>query len=450
MTTRTIATLPPKAKLRELAYAVVWNLLGAVVYDYCGGADKRLQWGQHNEMYLSNQDWDTVQAATVVMVPGMKVQGESLLVVSPSLVLDLHRRATVVLEGFNDERVGRHGLLMLQDDTGSGWWRMMMPARHMDLRDDWWVDITSSTLRFEDVLEYDTIFVQRVHTWQEHYVLEKLKRAGKRIVYDLDDDIFHIPSSNPASRVLGKDEQFAAMACMKLADVVTVTTEPLRSMLEQEVGDKVEVIPNALDVDAGWRSLDQIGSPDGKRRIFWSGGATHAADWEICINAVRRVMVKYEDVVLVILGFLPPVIRQRVGTPPFSGRVEYMGYNDPDTYFELVKHVAADVGIAPLEETQFNQGKSEIKFLEYSLIGMPTVASDTGPYANVIKDGESGRLVGDDENEWYTVLCEVLDGSKDDRRDMVREARATVTEMFNIKKEALRWHDILCCQTETK
>lgn len=444
MNCRSVANLPPKARLRELSYAAVWKSLGAISSGYAGGSDKILQFGEKRMLLSESDDNLTTEVSRILQKELLSCNGLSVLSVSPAIVLDMHRRATSILENMGDERNEKHGLLMLKDDTGSGWWRMTLPSRYFSLGKSWWVDLTTATLKYDDILEYDTIFVQRVHSWEECYVLERLKQAGKRIIYDLDDDIFHIPSHNPASRILAKDEQFAAMACMKSADVVTVTTGPLQMMLSSELGnEKVFLIPNALDPEDGWRKVSEIGSPDGKKRIFWSGGATHAKDWEICFEAIKKVMSEKDDVFLVILGFLPPIFSNFLREKPFQGRIEYMSFSEPDTYFSLVKHVAAEVGIAPLHNDTFNKSKSCIKFVEYSLIGMPTLASNVTPYDDAIYDRKSGFLVDDDSSSWYRALSEMLSFNRLNRQTMVEDARKTVDACFNIRKESENWKKVL-------
>ena len=65
---------------------------------------------------------------------------------------------------------------------------------------------------------------------------------------------------------------------------------------------------------------------------------------------------------------------------------------------EAVYEFAADphewprwaAGLAPLEDTPFNRAKSDLKFLEYSALGLPTVASRVTPYLGI--DAHGGVL----------------------------------------------------------
>ena len=432
------SVLPPEARLRELPYVVVKLAMGAHVYRrYQGRKDAiAVEW-DGDVTVLHESDFNRAQ--TLVESLDKQWMGplqKTATLLSPKTTLELHRKASERLSKELDDRAGLKGLLMLKDASGSGWWRMVHPARYMNPK-GWYIDVTAAEIAFEHMIEYDTIFVQRRHSWEEYYVLEKLKQAGKRLVYDIDDDMFHIPDDNPAAKVLRKDQQFAAMACMKLADQVTTTSLTLRDMLEAE-GVNLKVIPNALDPTEGWTITEQTGSPDKWKRIFWQGSATHARDWEECIEAVERVMDSRDDVRLVILGYLPPVVEERAAK--WQGRVEFMDFSDPETYFELVKHVRAEVGLAPLAREIFNYSKSPIKFIENSLIGMPTVASNIPPYDKVVKD--NGFLASTTE-EWERAICKCLD-RKNLRMEKVRMSRRFVGQYFDIREVAKLWEAVLC------
>lgn len=330
---------------------------------------------------------------------------------------------------------------MLKDKGSSGWWRMVLPARKLEV-EGWGFDCTAAPVDYDSLLEYDTIFVQRIHDWESYYMLEKLKKVGKRIVYDIDDDLFNITPDNPAYNTITRDDQLAAAHCMKLAHVVTTTTPELQRRLTGVLeGVAPYVIPNAWDVDDRWG--DEIGSPDGYKRILWSGGASHGADWEVCFDAVKQIMHERKDVRLMILGYLPPCIEANVNAPEFRGRIEFCGFRDPQTYYEMIHHIRADVGLAPLQETTFNQAKSPIKYLEYSLIGVPTVASDWLPYSPVIEDKVNGRLVDNDRHEWIRAIEYLLE-RPNKGKEMVRKARLYCANSFDLSSTVKSWEEVLC------
>jgi len=55
---------------------------------------------------------------------------------------------------------------------------------------------------------------------------QRFKAAGKKIVYEVDDDIFNIAPHNPCANLYNRyDAQLCMRHCLALADKVIVTTE---------------------------------------------------------------------------------------------------------------------------------------------------------------------------------------------------------------------------------
>jgi len=79
--------------------------------------------------------------------------------------------------------------------------------------------------------------------------------------------------------------------------------------------------------------------------------------------------------------------------------------------------------------------------LEYSLIGVPTVASAWLPYSPVITDKKDGRLVSGKES-WKRSIEFLLDHPSK-REEMVRAARRTC-QQFDLSRTAKTWVDLLC------
>lgn len=440
--TESVAVLPPEARKQEIPYLVVLHLLGAHVHRNYEGKDAFALEMDGTFYPVSPPDFEMVQGIST------EIAGEvNCPMHSPAQWMVAHRiacRKLAETESFMAGHTGKHKVIMLKDQGGAGYWRMVLPARHLEpLVEDTLLDVTAASVKFDYLLEYDTIYVQRLHDWSSYYVLEKLKKAGKHIVYDMDDDIFSLTPDNPAFHVIGRDNQQAAIACMRLADTVTTTTSVLQNRLAQVIdnGEYPEVIPNALDTDDRWLPVEQTGSPDGHKRIFWQGSATHEEDFQTVIGAIDRIMQMHPNVRLVLLGYLPQCVIQHLQLPHWKGKVEHVGFNDPETYFEMVHHVRAEVGIAPLAPKGFNEAKSPIKWLECTCIGMPTVASDMEPYASVIESGESGYLAST-EDEWVEYMNELLTNEVR-RKKLLATARADADECYDIKKVAEAWKDVL-------
>src|SRR5262249_45144987 len=79
-----------------------------------------------------------------------------------------------------------------------------------------------------------------------------------------------------------------------------------------------------------------------------------------------------------------------------------------------------DIALAPLADTRFNSFKSDLKWLEYSALGLPVVASDREPYA-AINDGGTGRLVSDDSSAWADAVRDLAE-APNRARELARAA----------------------------
>jgi len=372
--------LPPKKAEQVLPDVVAALVLGAGAtrnYRDGDGVYVHLPHDESQNWHLAKQDFERAEGVAKTLRDGLSIRH----VVNAMDVLRIRRHADRILRELAEDASSKK-LAMLKDKGSSGWWRMVLPARAMKA-DGWRVDCTAAPVEFDSLLEYDAVFVQRLHDWESFYTLERLRGAGKRIVYDIDDDLFNITPDNPAYNTITRDDQLAAANCMRLADLVTTTTSELQRRLTNVLdGVSPLVVPNAWDMSDRWS--DELGSPDGIKRIFWSGGASHGADWEECFEAVSQVMHERDDVRLVIMGYLPPCVETLVGSEPaFRSRVEFCGFRDPQTYYEMVHHVRAEVGLAPLRSTGFNAAKC--------LTGDAKVVTGGGILS--IKDVAEGMLI---------------------------------------------------------
>ena len=309
---------------------------------------------------------------------------------------------------------------------------MKLPAEFLkDESNNLSVHISDVEVSFDRLVQYDIIVVQRIFEFERYYILEMLKEAGKKIVYEIDDDVFSIEGHNPAATVYNRfDSQLCIRHCLNLADMVIVTSEKLAQALD--VPNKGFIYPNSLD----WDMMFSMLSKDTKKirkRLFWSGSNTHNEDFRECISALAQLFAEREDIELQLMGACPAIVRQALSE--YMDRVFYMPGIHTEGYFNYLRtRVDADIGIIPLQNTVFNHSKSVCKGLEFTTARLPIVTSAYPPYSDVYEHNKSAMLCSTDE-EWYEAINTLLDNDKM-REDMVRNARQMAVEKFHLRKNA--------------
>ena len=107
----------------------------------------------------------------------------------------------------------------------------------------------------------------------------------------------------------------------------------------------------------------------------------------------------------------------------------------------LKENAKWDIGVAPLEDTYFNKAKSELKYIEYTALGIPTVCTDIEAYNGVIKDGVNGFLAKNTE-EWVEKL-EKLVINKNLRKKIHNNALRDISTNYKLEDRVKQWDDLL-------
>ena len=210
----------------------------------------------------------------------------------------------------------------LGDTQGCGFHRCAIPAKHLLRKNQH--NISLLNVYSENILEWGDLFIlQRQYTAGLLERLPKYRRKGKKFIYDLDDDIYNMPSWNPASYLTKDEELEISRNFLKRVDGVSTTTKFLRDSLQEMTSCPVEILPNSLDFEfvdgpvidpliiAGkdfvplTLSQEQIRKEkeDGFIYIMWFGGFSHYKDVKIILEALFQICSEYENVILYIMAF---------------------------------------------------------------------------------------------------------------------------------------------------
>ncbi|HWY30011.1 MAG TPA: glycosyltransferase [Candidatus Acidoferrum sp.] len=255
-------------------------------------------------------------------------------------------------------------------------------------------------------------------------VAAALKRNGGKLVFDVDDYMFDPTLAKVAIidgiRSMGLDEAETSKFyerikdLMMAADYCTCPTKPLAAAMRRF--QKVTfVLPNGYDEGTYVKSRRAVAKrhrerSDGLFRMGYAGGSrTHQKDFAAAAPAVARILREHPEGRLVLFrnkfpdGFAPVLDVEEY--PDLAGLESQIEWRTYVPLSQLPDEIARfDINLAPLEAGNlFCEGKSELKYYEAALAGVPTVASPTRPYAEAIRHDESGYLAANPD-DWYLCL----------------------------------------------
>lgn len=334
-------------------------------------------------------------------------------------------------------------ILGIHDGSGCAWYRVLMPLLEMRKHGyvtefctasnklTPWDDPDQNNRRAVNFSGYDLIVGQRLAKYSAVDTWRRGRTPFTRLVYENDDDVFTITPDNwIAYQFFEKAEvQEAVIANTEVSDLVTVTSKRLAE-IHGEYNPNVLILPNLIPAYV----LKMKRAERGRPRIGWVGGASHGRDVHLATPSVRRFMKRFPHWDLYLGGTdLRPsfkVPRARAFHEPWIAITL-----DPEAYYQSIDF---DIGICPLLDTPFARSKSYIKALEYMARGIPVVASDFGPYREIIRHGENGFLAGKD-HEWLSALSDLA--SDEGLRQKIGEAGKETAKNHTIDEHWRRWAD---------
>jgi glycosyltransferase involved in cell wall biosynthesis len=255
------------------------------------------------------------------------------------------------------------------------------------------------------------------------------KESNKVCFFDIDDlviddrytdQISYVRSMSKQDREHYDDGVHRMQETLRMCDYAITTTKRLAEELKNYTSE-VFINPNVASDEMVRHSTAAIKhvSKDSSRIVmgYFSGSITHNEDFEIILPNIVKLLEKYNNLYLKIVGLLdlPDMLK------PFAERIITIDFMD----WKLMPNEIAscDINLAPLKQTIFNEAKSENKWTEAALVKVITVASNVGAFAEVITDGVDGVLANDDQ--WVEKISDLID-NEDKRLNIAATAHGTV------------------------
>lgn len=320
---------------------------------------------------------------------------------------------------------------------GCSLYRIIMPFAHLKARGYTCHWASTDDVVTSEGIAYDILVLARLapalpeRLAASEAFFAHWKSQGKKVVYELDDDLLGIPEGNPG--LMSPFAQEATRAMIRRADLITVTNEHLASQY-RHLNPNIAVLPNCIDPEI-WsftRQLKQLrGVAPGQVTVGVHGGASHGQDWQILRELLPELARRHANVHFIFAGYHPPWLED---IDLSRDRLSLLDWVPIDQYPIMVAQI--DIGLCPLEDTVFNRSKSPIKFYESAMCGAPVVASPT-VYGDVIRDGKTGFLA-QGLDQWIDSVGRLIESPRL-RSKMGAAARGHVLRSCCIHDLAPRW-----------
>jgi glycosyltransferase involved in cell wall biosynthesis len=264
----------------------------------------------------------------------------------------------------------------------------------------------------------------------------------KPIITEVDDWLFDLPSYNVASNPFkpNSDMEWIAFKQLEISDAIICSTEYIKEHLKAFFPNKpIYVVRNSIDFDL-WEKTDiedinRYPKDDGIIRIGYTGCGNHNGDLELIRRPLRKIVEKYPQVEFMCYQEFEAL----KGLP----RAKYTNkWITIDEYPDEIRRWNLDIGIAPLRDNDFNRSKSNLRWLEYSAMKIPTIASNVYPFSTSISNSNNGLVVKNSDLDWYEAL-ENLVLNKERRLKIGEKAYQRVKRKYDMNKVTGEYASIL-------
>lgn len=241
------------------------------------------------------------------------------------------------------------------------------------------------------------------------WIIQLITRLNDRILYDFDDAIYLKDSQK---------EQFRYV--IKKSRLVVAGNEYLLKYARQFNQSIVE-IPTVVDTDYYRPTQGERHSGDPRVLLGWIGFDPNRGDLDLIAGSLEKIGNSFPQQVAILV----------IGRHSYKRKISIPQIFIPWTLQTSLKALQKiDIGIMPLENSEWNKGKCAFKLIQYASIQAACIASPIGMNSKVILPGATGYLA-DTQEEWYDKLALLIQDT-DLRIRLGQNGRTHIVQHYSI------------------
>lgn len=277
----------------------------------------------------------------------------------------------------------------------------------------------------------DRIILIRCKLYQ---TLQNICKLNIKNIYYLDDNLIIKPNhliqdkinNNFSKEIIDNRKKF-----INNCDIIYVSTNYLKDEIIK-YNKNIKIYANNLFCPY-YKNLLNLKKKyilNEKFVIGYMGSKSHNNDLEKIKNDIIKILEEYENVYFEVAGTIkiPKIFYKN---KKIKNKIKYHGSFSPyKTWLNKLNSFDWSLGLAPCSKNIFNMCKSPIKFIEYSLCNIPTLASNINFYENIIINNFNGFLVED--YNWYFYIKNIIE-NKNILNFILKNAQEYCEENFKLE-----------------
>ena len=274
--------------------------------------------------------------------------------------------------------------------------------------------------------QFDLLWIEcELFPWLPAWGEVLLARFGIRYIVDYGDASFHRYDVHPNGvirRLLGNKIDII----MRYSAQVVVGNDYLAVRARHAGAKCVEYVPTVVDLER-YRTKQQGG--DTSFTIGWIGTPITVRHLDLVRPVLSEFCKGNNSNIVIVGGGSFNLDGVQVMTLPWSEDAEVSQIQN------------FDVGIMPLADEPWEQGKCGYKLIQYMACGKPVVASPVGVNSKIVDHGTNGFLARSKE-EWLEALTTLRDNTEL-RKKLGEAGRKKVEKVYSLQVTAPRLLAIL-------
>lgn len=277
------------------------------------------------------------------------------------------------------------------------------------------------------VFRYDIVVIEKeIFPYLPAFAERVLRLLGVKYIADYDDAIFHNYDQHPnpvIRRILGQKID----RVMRYADTVVAGNAYLAARAKKAGAKKIEVIPTVIDL---LRYPKLPFAEDQPVVLGWIGTKSTFEKHVVPVMSWLQKAVVENNIVFHLVGVKPG---QDYGT-----QIKFFPWKE-ETEVAMIQSFS--IGIMPLQDSLWEQGKCSYKLIQYMACSKPVIASPVGMNKEVVKEGING-YTATGESEWREAVKLLVSDAKK-RAAFGNAGRKMVEEKYALQVTANKWIALL-------